>query len=115
MGGIALGKGVTSSGLMVTMDGVIHRLLEGLSLYTVVLVLSPVVLVRDHVQWCFTIYSKRVLDRIDIYKSYNCKRAASSHRERGWTELTRRPCEPAHFYDWSSLFCWDGDACFWVS
>lgn len=52
MGGIALGKGVTSSGLMVTMDGVIHRLLEGLSLYTVVLVLSPVVLVRDHVQWC---------------------------------------------------------------
>jgi phosphate transporter len=46
MGGIALGKGVTSSGLMVTMDGVIHRLLEGLSLYTVVLVLSPVVLVR---------------------------------------------------------------------
>ncbi|KAG0705781.1 SPX domain-containing protein [Suillus ampliporus] len=45
MGGIALGKGVTSSGLMVTMDGVIHRLLDGLSLYTVVLVLSPVVLV----------------------------------------------------------------------
>lgn len=45
MGGIALGKGVTSSGLMVTMDGMIHRLLEGLSLYTVVLVLSPVVLI----------------------------------------------------------------------
>ncbi|KAJ8592872.1 Sodium/sulfate symporter [Rhizopogon salebrosus TDB-379] len=45
MGGIALGKGVTSSGLLVTMDGVIHRLLEGLSLYTVVLVLSPVVLI----------------------------------------------------------------------
>lgn len=45
MGGIALGKGVTSSGLLVTMDGIIHRLLEGLSLYTVVLVLSPVVLV----------------------------------------------------------------------
>lgn len=45
MGGIALGKGVTSSGLMVTMDRMIHRLLEGLSLYTVVLVLSPVVLI----------------------------------------------------------------------
>ncbi|KAG1736298.1 SPX domain-containing protein [Suillus lakei] len=45
MGGIALGKGVTSSGLMVTMDGMIHRLLEGLSLYTVVLVLSLVVLI----------------------------------------------------------------------
>jgi phosphate transporter len=45
MGGIALGKGVTSSGLMVTMDGMIHRLLEDRSLYTVVLVLSPVVLI----------------------------------------------------------------------
>lgn len=47
MGGIALGKGVTSSGLLVTMDGIIHRLLAGLSLYTVVIVLSPVVLVCD--------------------------------------------------------------------
>ncbi|OAX41904.1 Sodium/sulfate symporter [Rhizopogon vinicolor AM-OR11-026] len=45
MGGIALGKGVDSSGLLVTMDGIIHRLLEGLSLYTVVLVLSPIVLI----------------------------------------------------------------------
>lgn len=52
MGGIALGKGVTSSGLMVTMDRMIHRLLEGLSLYTVVLVLSPVVLVCGHLLWC---------------------------------------------------------------
>ncbi|KAH7929221.1 Sodium/sulfate symporter [Leucogyrophana mollusca] len=45
MGGIALGKGVTSSGLLVTMDKIIHRLLDGLSLYTVVLVLSPIVLI----------------------------------------------------------------------
>ncbi|KAH7906949.1 SPX domain-containing protein [Hygrophoropsis aurantiaca] len=45
MGGIALGKGVASSGLLATMDKGIHRLLDGLSLYTVVLVLSPVVLV----------------------------------------------------------------------
>lgn len=46
MGGIALGKGVTSSGLLLTMDESIRGLVEGLSLYTVVLVLSPVVLVR---------------------------------------------------------------------
>ncbi|KAH7884888.1 SPX domain-containing protein [Phlebopus sp. FC_14] len=45
MGGIALGKGVTSSGLLNTMDNGIHHMLEGRSLYTVVLVLSVVVLV----------------------------------------------------------------------
>lgn len=45
MGGIALGKGVISSGLMLTMNGIIHRMLEDLHLYTVVLVLSPVVLI----------------------------------------------------------------------
>lgn len=46
MGGIALGKGVTSSGLLEIMDEYIRELVQGLSLYTVVLVLSPVVLVR---------------------------------------------------------------------
>ena len=45
MGGIALGDGVKSSGLMDTMDNVIHRVLEGKSLYSVVVVLSVVVLV----------------------------------------------------------------------
>lgn len=46
MGGIALGKGVTSSGLLNVMDGVIRDLVDGYSLYNVVLILSPVVLVR---------------------------------------------------------------------
>ncbi|KAF9230363.1 SPX domain-containing protein [Melanogaster broomeanus] len=45
MGGVALGQGVTTSGLMNTMDGAIHRILEGKSLYTIVMLLSPVVLV----------------------------------------------------------------------
>lgn len=45
MGGIALGKGVTSSGLLTVMDELIRNLIDGLSLYTVVLVLSVVVLV----------------------------------------------------------------------
>lgn len=44
MGGIALGKGVMSSGLLNVMDELIRDLIEGLSLYTVVLVLSAVVL-----------------------------------------------------------------------
>lgn len=46
MGGIALGKGVTSSGLLATMDVIIRDLVDGFSLYTVVLILSPIVLVR---------------------------------------------------------------------
>jgi len=45
MGGIALGKGVTTSGLLGVMDEIIRDLIDGLSLYTVVLVLSVVVLV----------------------------------------------------------------------
>jgi phosphate transporter len=45
MGGIALGKGVTNSGLLETMDKVIRDLVDGFSLYSVVLILSPVVLI----------------------------------------------------------------------
>ncbi|KAH9948583.1 Sodium/sulfate symporter [Amylocystis lapponica] len=45
MGGIALGKGVTSSGLLEVMDDGIRDLIDGLSFYTVVLVLSFIVLV----------------------------------------------------------------------
>ncbi|KZT65890.1 SPX-domain-containing protein [Daedalea quercina L-15889] len=45
MGGIALGKGVTSSGLLVVMDEGIRSMISGLSLYTVVIVLSFIVLV----------------------------------------------------------------------
>ena len=46
MGGIALGKGVTSSGLLTVMDDAIRYMVQGLSTYTVVLVLSAIVLVR---------------------------------------------------------------------
>ena len=45
MGGIALGKGVMFSGLLTIMDTIIRDLVNGLSLYSVVLILSPVVLV----------------------------------------------------------------------
>ncbi|KAI0077806.1 Sodium/sulfate symporter [Panus rudis PR-1116 ss-1] len=45
MGGIALGKGVTSSGLLDVMDDMIRDTIEGLSMYTVVMVLSVIVLV----------------------------------------------------------------------
>ncbi|KAL4062174.1 SPX domain-containing protein [Scleroderma citrinum] len=45
MGGIALGKAVTSSGLLSTADDNLYRLLEGKRLYTIVLLLSVAVLV----------------------------------------------------------------------
>lgn len=46
MGGIALGKAVVSSGLLETMDVVIREMVHGLSMYSVVLLLSCIVLVR---------------------------------------------------------------------
>ena len=45
MGGIALGKGVMSSGLLDVLDGAIRDLVDGFTLYTVVMILSPIVLV----------------------------------------------------------------------
>ncbi|KAJ3756043.1 SPX domain-containing protein [Lentinula raphanica] len=45
MGGIALGKGVTSSGLLDIMGELVRDLVDGFSLYNVVLILSPIVLV----------------------------------------------------------------------
>jgi phosphate transporter len=47
MGGIALGKAVDSSGMLVIMDEFVRHLIDGLSLYRVVLVLSIVVLVSE--------------------------------------------------------------------
>lgn len=46
MGGIALGKGVMASGLLQVVDDILRDNLEGFSTYNVVLILSPVVLVR---------------------------------------------------------------------
>ncbi|KAI6155835.1 SPX domain-containing protein [Pisolithus tinctorius] len=45
MGGIALGKGVTSSGLLSTADQGVYQALEGKQLYSIVLIISAVVLV----------------------------------------------------------------------
>ncbi|PFH46462.1 hypothetical protein AMATHDRAFT_69824 [Amanita thiersii Skay4041] len=45
MGGIALGKGVVASGLLEVMDVFIRDMVQGFSLYTVVLILTPIVLI----------------------------------------------------------------------
>jgi phosphate transporter len=52
MGGVALGHGVMSSGLLEIVDIILRDTLEEFSLYTVVLILSPVVLVCEfHILW----------------------------------------------------------------
>jgi phosphate transporter len=51
MGGIALGKGVTSSGLLDKMDILIRRLVEGRSEFGVVVVLTIVILVSLTCRW----------------------------------------------------------------
>jgi len=45
MGGIALGKGVTSSGLLNVMDDGVRHMVGNSGLYTVVIILSVVVLI----------------------------------------------------------------------
>lgn len=54
MGGIALGKGVTSSGLMDVLRDIIRDIMDGLGLGTVVMVLSAVVLVRGSTNYTFS-------------------------------------------------------------
>lgn len=57
MGGIALGNGVMSSGLLKVLDGIIRNLINGYTLYSVVLILSPVVLVGEiFIQIFFSTY-----------------------------------------------------------
>ena len=48
MGGIALGKGVTSSGLLDVMDDVIRGVVEPLRPFEIVMTLSLIILVREH-------------------------------------------------------------------
>ena len=51
MGGIALGKGVTSSGLLDKMDVLIRGFVEGRSEFGVVVVLTLVILVSYTCRW----------------------------------------------------------------
>jgi phosphate transporter len=58
MGGIALGKGVTSSGLLDKMDVLIRALVDGRSEFGVVVFLTIVVLVSGTCHWGATTYSR---------------------------------------------------------
>jgi phosphate transporter len=45
MGGIALGKATLSSGLLDDLDGLLERMVEGLGLYSILVVFSLIALV----------------------------------------------------------------------
>ncbi|KAJ7705737.1 Sodium:sulfate symporter transmembrane region-domain-containing protein [Mycena olivaceomarginata] len=82
MGGIALGKGVTQSGLLEVLDGIIRDLLDGVSPYNVVLILSPVVL------------------------PHHRERAPRTHREGGGVQPAWEPREPPDLHN--GLICSTG-------
>jgi len=71
MGGIALGKGVTSSGLLDKMDILIRRLVEGRSEFGVIVVLTTVVLVIWFLRW--TLISRLLfgVDRLYIHQPHS--------------------------------------------
>jgi phosphate transporter len=85
MGGIALGKGVVSSGLLEIMDVLIRDLVDGFSLYSVVLILSPVVLVRISLT-CYGLVSLvdvgfySLAGDINFHQPHNSKRITRAYR-----------------------------------
>jgi hypothetical protein len=83
MGGIALGKGAQSSGLLDVMDAIIRELVTGLSLYSVVLILSPVVLVSifAHRLLCLRVHFPS-LDHLHVHQSHNSQRATRAYSKR---------------------------------
>lgn len=71
MGGIALGKGVTSSGLLDKMDILIRRLVEGRSEFGVIVVLTTVVLVSCFLRWALIFRLLFGVDRLHVHQPHN--------------------------------------------
>ena len=89
MGGIALGKAVMSSGLLEVMDIIIRDMVDGFSLYTVVMILSPIVLVRLISMTCpvpLIIAISYVLGCIHIHQPHHRQCTSGAHRCRSWLE-----------------------------
>jgi hypothetical protein len=85
MGGIALGKGVTSSGLLTIMDVSIRDLVDGLPPYSVVLILSPVVLVSIFVRRLMRVlFHLRSLGHLHLHQPHYSERATRAHSKRSW-------------------------------
>lgn len=82
MGGIALGKAVVSSGLLETMDVVIREMVDGLSMYSVVLLLSFIVLVGGSYDPTLLVFSSFArLGCLHVHQPYNRQRFAGADRQ----------------------------------
>ncbi len=116
MGGIALGKGVTSSGLLDKMDILIRGLIDGRSEFGVVVVLTSVVLVSTLP--IITPSASTILfchvGRLDVHQSYYSERAPGPHRQSRRKQPTRQPSQLAHSHHWARLFDRYGHACIWI-
>ena len=83
MGGIALGKGVSSSGLLETMDEVIRDMMAGFSLVKVVFILSPIVLVRATPSIIISCDTYRLsTGYLHLYQPHYCQCSSRPNRER---------------------------------
>jgi hypothetical protein len=112
MGGIALGKGVTQSGLLEVLDGIIRDLLDGVSPYNVVLILSPVVLVRRHGFFqCTTLTLTGDSGDLDFHQPHHRERAPRTHREGGGVQPAWEPRESPDLHNGADLLYRDGHAC----
>jgi phosphate transporter len=110
MGGIALGEGVKSSGLFNAMDAIVRDLVNGYRLYTVVLILSPVVLVSVFFHRSPSSASVPPLGHFHLHQSHDSERATRSHSKRSRRKPTResRGCPCLHHR--THLFRRHGDA-----
>ncbi len=111
MGGIALGKGVTSSGLLDKMDALIRRLVEGRSEFGVIVLLTTVVLVSCFLRW--TLISRLLygIDRFHIHQPHNSECPPCPHCQGGRREPPRQPSKSSHCHNWACLLHRDGYAC----
>lgn len=111
MGGIALGKGVESSGLLVVMDEVIRKILGDLSLYGVVMVLSAIVLVRLPRIRVVSMNerSRSRIGGIYVHQPHHRSGVACTHCQCHWREAG---CpEPTCLPDRFDMLCGYGYAC----
>lgn len=110
MGGIALGKGVISSGLLDVMDAVIRDLVNNFSLYSVVLILAPVVLVSIYISKLLYVHvHSPSLGDFHLHQSHDSERAARTHSKRS-RRKPRASRECPYLYHRTHLFRWYGYA-----
>ena len=110
MGSIALGKEVTSSGLLDKMDILIRRLIDSQSEYGLVVVLTTAVLVSYTSPPYDSSDEILSVGRLDAHHPYNSERVSGPDRQERWEQSPGQPGEPTHLYLQARLFHRNGYA-----